>query len=172
MILVFKRKKKDLTLNSIKVTGQLVGVSGRDYRVYFYKTYVNQISKKQEASSLSIKNISNSDNNLPVINEQAKKSKQSQPIELNNLSINDKRKAKGNDKNKNCTINGEIIKIDDKFHTYNKYTALNNIQDNMDEELEDGEANDDDHDNCLNGDKNKEEEHNSQNKIKTKRIKM
>jgi hypothetical protein len=26
----------------------LVGISGREYRVYFYKTYIHQLSKKEE----------------------------------------------------------------------------------------------------------------------------
>jgi hypothetical protein len=35
------------TENVKKAAGQLVGVSGRDYRVYFYSTYVNQLSKNK-----------------------------------------------------------------------------------------------------------------------------
>jgi len=33
--------------NVKKAAGQLVGVSGRDYRVYFYQTYINQLSKNK-----------------------------------------------------------------------------------------------------------------------------
>ena len=45
--------------NVKKAAGQLVGVSGRDYRVYFYSTYVNQLSKGK-ANNKSVGNaISN-----------------------------------------------------------------------------------------------------------------
>jgi len=33
--------------NVKKAAGQLVGVTGRDYRVYFYQTYINQLSKNK-----------------------------------------------------------------------------------------------------------------------------
>lgn len=30
--------------------GQLIGVTGREYRVYFYQTYINQLSKNKPKS--------------------------------------------------------------------------------------------------------------------------
>jgi hypothetical protein len=44
--------------NVKKAAGQLVGVSGRDYRVYFYTTYINQLSKGKGNTRAMINNQS------------------------------------------------------------------------------------------------------------------
>lgn len=50
------------TDNVKKAAAQLVGVSGRDYRVYFYQTYINQLNKNK-GKPLKMTEIGNNQNN-------------------------------------------------------------------------------------------------------------
>lgn len=66
--------------NIKKAAGQLVGVSGRDYKVYFYSTYVNQLSKSNKQSiamnnSKGDSNKSKNENDLNSSNEKRKRNK-------------------------------------------------------------------------------------------------
>lgn len=48
----------------------MVGISGREYRVYFYKTYIHQLSKKEEEGGggnkdlIKKRSVENIDENL------------------------------------------------------------------------------------------------------------
>ena len=93
--------------NVKKAAGQLVGVSGRDYRVYFYSTYINQLSKgknnanKVAAPVVAVVTPNDTPNNTSTV-ENGKKAGNStkKPDELNNSK--DKRK-----RNEKSTTNSE-----------------------------------------------------------------
>jgi hypothetical protein len=48
--------------NTKKAAAQLVGVTGRDYKVYFYSTYQNQLNKVNNHNQNNINNNNNSNN--------------------------------------------------------------------------------------------------------------
>lgn len=56
--------------NVKKAAAQLLGVSGRDYRVYFYQTYVNQLSKLGKGKNLK---MIESNNNNGIGNDKRKR---------------------------------------------------------------------------------------------------
>lgn len=84
-----------------KAAGQLVGVSGRDYRIYFYNTYVNQLNKNKGRSV----NMSQSNNSV----ENNKKSSNLQNGTNENGS-SDKRKRNSPPKNLKANSNGNSPK--------------------------------------------------------------
>lgn len=71
------------TENVKKAAAQLLGVSGREYRVYFYQTYVSQLSKGKSKSIKMTENESNGNKN----NESSDKRKRNTPPK--NVSTND-----------------------------------------------------------------------------------
>jgi hypothetical protein len=116
-----------------KAAGQLVGVSGRDYRVYFYSTYINQLSKnkngnnsnnKSQNTTQSPNNINNNDNNKGnknVNNNSVDKNKKKK-VENDNNNSQDKRKrsdaaaviSNNNNESKAKEANGAVSEEEEK----------------------------------------------------------
>ncbi|CAF0779381.1 unnamed protein product [Brachionus calyciflorus] len=88
--------------NVKKVASQLLGVCGRDYRVYFYSTYINQLYKsknEKNKNSNSTPDNKNSDNNLTNSNEKRKRNKEKQNDKSSGSDSSLERKKFKSDKN-------------------------------------------------------------------------
>ena len=89
--------------NNKKAAGQLVGVSGRDYRVYFYSTYISQLGKNNKSGGTNT--IGNNGNNTksnkvhsaPVFENTNKNGKKEKSPDVNNKD-EDQNKRKRNEK--------------------------------------------------------------------------
>jgi hypothetical protein len=82
--------------NSFLAAAQLVGVSGREYKVYFYKTYITQLSKNKvlnkSISSVDLESITISGNEKRKFpNDQSKLENKS---ESTNSLVDDKNEVK------------------------------------------------------------------------------
>lgn len=56
-----------------KAAGQLVGVSGRDYKVYFYSTYINQLSKTKNTNNIQQTPVSSNESKTNLNNSAEKR---------------------------------------------------------------------------------------------------
>ena len=77
------------TENVKKATAQLIGVSGREYKVYFYTTYINQISKNKVNNNNQIVGTPNNKNGVKEENgldNSDKKRKNGKKLESNSGS--------------------------------------------------------------------------------------
>lgn len=81
--------------NIKKAAAQLVGVVGREYRVYFYTTYVNQISKNKNRSVNS--QVGNAISAINTAASEAAKKVKPSPVTADDTSSKEKRKR--NEKN-------------------------------------------------------------------------
>lgn len=75
------------TENVKRATAQLIGVSGRDYRVYFYHTYINQLSKNKGKKGADMNNGTNDNKKVTNGNQNgsADKRKRNTPPKTINL---------------------------------------------------------------------------------------
>jgi hypothetical protein len=85
------------TENVKKAAGQLVGVSGREYRVYFYSTYVNQLSKNKGGNK-NMSNVSLVNNSATANNNNTSSSKETKTKRPEEESNNAKEKRKRGEK--------------------------------------------------------------------------
>lgn len=96
------------TDNVKKATAQLLGVSGREYKVYFYSTYINQISKNKNEQNKKNNQLNGTPNN---------KNNAKEENELNNSGK--KRKTAKNSE----TSNGSDGSPDRKKTSIGKYNS-------------------------------------------------
>ncbi len=113
--------------NTKKAAGQLVGVSGREYRVYFYSTYQNQMSKSKN-DSRKLSNLNKSMNES--LNGSFNKNNAT-PIEKR--KVNEENEANKNNENNDKNLNSsqsepskslKKIKIEYIFYWSIKYLFI------------------------------------------------
>ena len=82
-----------------QAAGQLVGVSGRDYRVYFYHTYLNQLSKNNKKNGNNHgNNGAKSTENVPSLQSPVTQDSEAKPTAANGQ--NNSANSNGVDKRK------------------------------------------------------------------------
>jgi len=106
--------------NVKKTAAQLVGVSGRDYRVYFYQTYVNQLNKNK-GKSLKMSELNNQNNNN---NNGIKSSGNNGNNNNNQNGSGDKRKRNTPPKSINLKNNNSGSRINSPRHSLNDQDAI------------------------------------------------
>lgn len=100
--------------NVKKAAGQLIGVTGRDNRVYFYQTYVNQLSKNKNKNAVKALNETSNGNGTD------KRKRESTPTPKEVMDVD------GSQLNKIEEIKKEVKKIKLVDKNCNKFKKKNN----------------------------------------------